>query len=118
MCPVMTLEVADATITVQYRGKTIAFCCDTCVKKFRANPERYAGQLVGFTHDGEGESAHEHDSDQTDHDRDSHASAPQSGNEHASDETKMPLLARSTRSSSTSQWRAYRSPWSPCLAGS
>lgn len=67
MCPVLTQEEADPAITTQYQGKTIAFCCDHCRKKFQADPEKYASRLAAFHH-------HE-------------------GDEHDQDE-KMPLLAR------------------------
>ncbi len=40
-CPVMKDEKIDPAMTVEYRGKTVAFCCDTCVKKFKANPAKY-----------------------------------------------------------------------------
>jgi uncharacterized membrane protein/YHS domain-containing protein len=47
-CPVMTEEKADPTITTVHRGKTVAFCCDTCLKKFLANPAKYEGRLPQF----------------------------------------------------------------------
>ena len=48
-CPVMPDEKIDPAITVEYRGKTVAFCCDLCVKKFRANPVKYEIRLPQFT---------------------------------------------------------------------
>jgi uncharacterized membrane protein/YHS domain-containing protein len=45
MCPVMTTEKTDPAITVEYQGKTIGFCCDRCVKKFNADPERYLANI-------------------------------------------------------------------------
>lgn len=48
MCPVMPEEKADPAITVEYRGKTVAFCCDKCVRKFTADPQRYAMRLSGL----------------------------------------------------------------------
>ena len=65
-CPVMTDEKIDPAITVEYRGKTIAFCCDTCVKKFRANPAKYESRLPQFAEaadaaDGEPQEANGHD---------------------------------------------------------
>jgi len=47
-CPVMTDEKIDPAITIEYRGKTVAFCCDLCLKKFRANPEKYVSRLPQF----------------------------------------------------------------------
>ena len=48
MCPVMTEEEVDPEMTITFRGKTVAFCCDTCIKKFRANPDRYLPRLPQF----------------------------------------------------------------------
>jgi YHS domain-containing protein len=39
-CPV-TGEDIDPKMTVVYEGKTIAFCCDDCVKAFKKNPDKY-----------------------------------------------------------------------------
>ena len=47
-CPVMAEEKVDPTFTLNYRGKVVAFCCDMCVKKFQANPEKYEGRLPQF----------------------------------------------------------------------
>ncbi len=47
-CPVMTEEKIDPAITIEYRGKTIGLCCDTCLKKFRANPAKYESRLPQF----------------------------------------------------------------------
>ncbi len=47
-CPVMTEEKSDPAITTVYGGTTVAFCCDTCLKKFVANPARYEGRLPQF----------------------------------------------------------------------
>ncbi len=85
MCPVMSFEEADPAITIQYLGKKVAFCCDTCEKKFLANPERYVGRLAAFSDDGADHAAQGHDA---------HAGDADGGHEHGSDETKMPLLAR------------------------
>ncbi len=48
MCPVMPEEVVDPEITLEYEGKTVAFCCDMCWKKFKADPERYLSRLPQF----------------------------------------------------------------------
>lgn len=47
-CPVMTEEAIDPEITLTYRGKKVAFCCDRCVKKFQAQPEKYLPNLPQF----------------------------------------------------------------------
>ena len=39
-CPV-TDEPIDETVTADYKGKTYAFCCNSCRKKFVKNPEQY-----------------------------------------------------------------------------
>src|SRR5690349_11766262 len=39
-CPVEGGDV-DPTVTVQYKGKTIGFCCDTCPPDFNKDPEKY-----------------------------------------------------------------------------
>jgi hypothetical protein len=44
----MTEEKADPTITTVHRGKTVAFCCDTCLKKFMGDPAKYEGRLPQF----------------------------------------------------------------------
>jgi YHS domain-containing protein len=38
---VVSGEDIDATVTTVYKGQTYAFCCEDCVKKFNANPEKY-----------------------------------------------------------------------------
>ena len=45
ICPVMTDEPVDPKITIEFRGKTIGFCCERCRKKFKANPDRYLAAL-------------------------------------------------------------------------
>ncbi|GAB4295832.1 MAG: hypothetical protein Kow0098_18520 [Ignavibacteriaceae bacterium] len=40
MCLVSGEEV-DPEITVEYEGKTYAFCCNNCLKKFNKDPEKY-----------------------------------------------------------------------------
>ena len=40
VCPVMPTDAADETVTVDYKGKKIAFCCAGCVKKFNAMDEK------------------------------------------------------------------------------
>ncbi len=38
-------EEIDPEITATYNGKTYAFCCKTCLKKFNKNPEKYVSKL-------------------------------------------------------------------------
>lgn len=44
ICPVST-EQADAEITYEYKGKTYALCCNSCLKKFKKDPEKYISRL-------------------------------------------------------------------------
>jgi YHS domain-containing protein len=43
VCPVSGDTVGDVgkPVYAQYQGKTIAFCCKDCLKKFNKNPEKY-----------------------------------------------------------------------------
>ena len=44
-CPV-TREAVDPKVpTVEYKGMTIGFCCEDCVKDFKADPEKYMKNL-------------------------------------------------------------------------
>ena len=43
-CPVGGDDV-DPAVTTVYDGKTIGFCCEGCVKKFKKNPEKYMKDL-------------------------------------------------------------------------
>ncbi len=40
-CIVTPREKLDGKTFVKYHGKTYGFCCKSCVKKFRKNPEKY-----------------------------------------------------------------------------
>jgi YHS domain-containing protein len=44
ICPVSTEDV-DLEITYKYNGKTYALCCNKCLKKFKADPEKYSKRL-------------------------------------------------------------------------
>ncbi len=44
ICPVST-EEADSEITYEYKGKTYALCCNSCLKKFKKDPEKYISRL-------------------------------------------------------------------------
>lgn len=41
MCPVMTAERAVPEFSVAYQGRMIGFCCQRCVEKFQADPQKY-----------------------------------------------------------------------------
>ena len=45
MCPVHTDDPVDPTVTTVYEGRKIGFCCDDCLKKFDADPARYAARV-------------------------------------------------------------------------
>jgi YHS domain-containing protein len=44
ICPVST-EPADPEITYMYEGKTYSVCCNSCLKKFKKDPEKYISRL-------------------------------------------------------------------------
>ncbi len=108
-CPVMTDEKIDPAITIEYRGKTVALCCDTCVKKFRANPAKYESRLPQFkeaasategaSHGATGDDDSDSGSgDHGDADRAENAgSSDQPGHDHGakkSDDEREPILGR------------------------
>lgn len=39
------LDSMGDTITETYKGREIKFCCEPCVKKFHAHPEKYLSKL-------------------------------------------------------------------------
>jgi YHS domain-containing protein len=61
-CPVEGGDV-DPTVTTEYKGKTIGFCCDTCPPEFKKDPEKFmkkvneelAAEKKGGAKKGEGE---------------------------------------------------------------
>ncbi len=109
-CPVMTEEKVDPAITTLHRGKTVAFCCDICLKKFLVNPVKYEETLPQFakpsTAAARGNSeAHGDDGEGTDlhgaHEDHGRPEPPvefdQHGHDHAADasgENREPLLGR------------------------
>lgn len=45
-CPVMGNKVgSDTPYKTAYEGKTIGFCCASCVDSFNKNPEKYEANL-------------------------------------------------------------------------
>lgn len=45
VCPVSKEPIEDNSITHEYKGKTYALCCKSCLKKFKADPEKYVSKL-------------------------------------------------------------------------
>lgn len=48
-CPVMEGEPIDPAITTVYKGRTIAFCCERCLKRFPRDPEKYVARIAGWS---------------------------------------------------------------------
>ena len=44
ICPV-SKEDADPKVSYTYDGTTYAFCCNKCLKKFKADPEKYINRM-------------------------------------------------------------------------
>jgi YHS domain-containing protein len=44
-CAVEKDNEIDPAVTYLYQGKVIGFCCEDCVPKFKANPEKYMKEL-------------------------------------------------------------------------
>jgi YHS domain-containing protein len=45
MCAVETDHEIDPKVTVEYKGKTIGFCCEDCPTEFKKDPEKYVKNL-------------------------------------------------------------------------
>ncbi len=43
--PVSGDDVDPDTQTITYKGQTIGFCCDDCIKKFKKDPDKYMKNL-------------------------------------------------------------------------
>lgn len=43
-CPVAG-KPAKSSVTTQYEGKTVAFCCNGCKGKFEKDPAKYAAKI-------------------------------------------------------------------------
>ena len=50
-CPVMEGNPIDKNLFVEYKGKKVYFCCDTCVSLFEKDPEKYISKLPQFKTD-------------------------------------------------------------------
>lgn len=46
VCPVMPDHKAKADRVVEYHDKTYGFCCKQCMKKFKADPEKYIARMA------------------------------------------------------------------------
>ena len=57
MCPVMTDELTDPDIWVEYKGRRVYFCCQKCKRQFKADPEKYVVNLASFAAPAQGGSA-------------------------------------------------------------
>lgn len=46
-CPVSGEKVGEMgpPVTIDYQGKKVAFCCDSCVAKFQKDPAKYQAKL-------------------------------------------------------------------------
>lgn len=105
MCPVTPEEPVESWITADYEGKTVGFCCKSCLRKFNANPDAYIQNLGlkqvnpslgGNTHTSEHAEhtnsliegfSHQHsDDDHIEYSEHDHAT------DHASSETFAPLV--------------------------
>ncbi len=45
MCPVLTDEKIDPQYSVMYKGRRVYLCCGRCVRRFEADPEKFAANL-------------------------------------------------------------------------
>lgn len=50
-CPVMEGNPIDKNLFVEYKGKKVYFCCNTCVELFNKDPEKYVSKLPQFKTD-------------------------------------------------------------------
>ncbi len=44
-CPVSGDPVDPKAPTVEYKGKTIGFCCESCIPEFKADPEKFIKKM-------------------------------------------------------------------------
>jgi YHS domain-containing protein len=44
-CPVETDDEIDPSVTLVYKGQTIAFCCKDCIADFKKDPAKYMASL-------------------------------------------------------------------------
>ncbi len=71
-CPVSGDE-ADPKMTADYKGKTVAFCCEDCAKDFEKNPKKYLASLEAQEKAAAKKDDHDHDADgKADHAEEDH----------------------------------------------
>ena len=46
-CPIMGGKI-DKSVSADYQGKKVYFCCGGCIKKFEAEPDKYTKDLPQF----------------------------------------------------------------------
>ncbi|MBX3355831.1 MAG: hypothetical protein KF724_09050 [Phycisphaeraceae bacterium] len=52
VCPIVDADGADESVTAEWRGKTIAFCCPTCLRQFNrmSDPQKDAMLVKATTY--------------------------------------------------------------------
>ncbi len=71
-CPVSG-DDADKAQLVEYKGKTVAFCCADCAKDFEKNPKKYLASLEAQEKAAAKKDDHDHDADgKADHAEEDH----------------------------------------------
>ncbi|MBN2571869.1 MAG: YHS domain-containing protein [Ignavibacteriales bacterium] len=45
VCPVMGEPIPQGAVTYEYQGRIWAFCCQSCLDKFKADPEKYKSNV-------------------------------------------------------------------------
>jgi YHS domain-containing protein len=50
-CPVSGEKLGEmgSPVSIDYQGKKVSFCCDSCVTKFRKDPAKYLSKLPATT---------------------------------------------------------------------
>lgn len=48
-CPIMVGRPIDKAVSTDYQGKKVYFCCGGCIKKFNAEPDKFAKELPQFS---------------------------------------------------------------------
>lgn len=47
-CPIMDGNPINKAVYTEHEGKKVYFCCPACIKKFKADPEKYVANLPQF----------------------------------------------------------------------
>ncbi len=55
VCPVMEGRPAKKQFSAEHNGRTVYFCCSSCIDKFKADPDKYLAKLDGKAGDAKGE---------------------------------------------------------------